>query len=135
MKYQHIKIDMDYCADPLWVSVDGIHFVNDSLSEYEDRLSKELLHGLSLYQDIWELSKWSKFKSPSDEFKDVGYEDSLEDLIKEMEIHLAVRLKTEMPDYHIYYCKYYPERECAHQYENVEITFEKPTGIYRTLVN
>ena len=92
MKYQHIKIDMDYCADPLWVSVDGIHFVNDSLSEYEDRLSKELLHGLSLYQDIWELSKWSKFKSPSDEFKDVGYEDSLEDLIKEIKKKFGIFL-------------------------------------------
>lgn len=135
MTYKHIKIDMDYCADPLWVSADGVHFVNDSLSEYEDKLSKELMHGLILYQEIWEKSNWSKFKSPSDEFKDVGYEDSLEDLIKEMEIKLAVRLKTEMPDHHIYYCKYSPEKECDSKYENVEITFERPTGIYRTLVN
>lgn len=135
MKYKHIKIDMDYCADPLWVSADGVHFVNDSLSEYEDKLSKELMHGLILYQEIWEKSNWSKFKSPSEEFKDVGYEESLCDLIKEMEIKLAVRLKTEMPDYHIYYCKYSPERECGGKYENVEITFEKPTGIYKTLVN
>lgn len=41
MKYKSLKIDMDYCADPIWVSTleDNPVFANGSLVEFEGILS------------------------------------------------------------------------------------------------
>lgn len=128
MKYQHIKVDMDYCAYPLWCSEDGVAFANDSLSEYKGKISVELMQALILYQNLWENYNWDYTGNYN---HNIGYEDSVAELLEEMQIKLAVRLKEELPELRVHYSVYH-EQAC--HYETVEVNFEQPKGIYSTLV-
>lgn len=131
MKYKHLKVDMDYSADPIWggVSEDRLIFANCSLSEFEPILSKELLHGLEVYRNMWDTAHWSEFMTPSMSFEWPG-EELVHDCLKEIQIHLAARLKEELPDAHVYYC----QRDSSGKWTHVEISNLKPVGIYTTFV-
>lgn len=104
----HILIGMDYCSDPIWVSM-GTNgpesgFANDDLDNYKDRLSIGLLHALTVYQKLWEVSLWSKYTSPSDCLEgEFPMEREVFSLIRKMESELALRVKQELPEYHVYF--------------------------------
>lgn len=121
MKYKAIKVDMDYCADPLWVSEDGESFLNGSLSEFEGVLSGGLFFGLKMYQQLWENYHTS--------LSWVG-EDIIGDALEEVQIQLAVRLKEELPDVRVFYSRY----DLLDKWILVEISNNKPKGIYPTMV-
>lgn len=121
MKYTAIKIDMDYCADPVWVSEDGKSFANGSLSEFEDVLSQGLLFGLKVYQQLWEnyhtVLSWTG-------------EDLIGEVLEEMQIQLAVRLKDELPNVRVFYSRY----DLLDRWVLVEISNNNLKGIYPTMV-
>lgn len=54
MEHKHIRVDMDFCADPIWESGDGKSFVNGDIGDYVDLISESLFNELILYQDLWE---------------------------------------------------------------------------------
>lgn len=64
-----IKVDMDYCADPIWVSnsknrEDFTPYVNSSLSLYP--FPPELMHILHCYKEAWENAHSSEYISLMD---------------------------------------------------------------------
>lgn len=112
MKYKSIKVDMDYCAEPLWVSEDGGNspcFANGSLQEFDTVLSKGLLHGLLIYRRCWEISNWSRYMSPTQDNCDYPGDTLTTDYLYEMQRTLAAKLKEELPDVRVYVCV---ENEC-----------------------
>ncbi len=129
MKYTALKIDMDYCSDPIWVSEDGICFANGSLCEFEDLLSKPLLHGLELYRSMWGKSLWSKYLAFDEDFAWPG-KDLVSDCIDELQIALAAKLKEELPHVKVLYGTV---DKCG-KFVNIEISSECPKGISHTLV-
>lgn len=131
MKYKHLKVDMDYCADPIWVSTEEESpvFANGSLSEFEGVLSKGLLHGLSVYQWLWEKSQWSDFLTPTDMKAWTG-DDLIDDCLEEMRILLAAKLKEELPDVRVYYSEY----DLLDKWVLIEVGTPPPKGIRKTLV-
>lgn len=116
MKYKAIKVDMDYCADPIWLSDDGEVFANGSLSEFDKVLSKNLLHGLEVYRSLWEKAHWSEYMSPTMSFTWDG-EDLVHDCLKKMQRELAAQLKKELPDMRVFYT----QRDSHGKYILVEV--------------
>lgn len=128
MRYKAIKVDMDYCADPIWVSVDGIRFANVSVSEFEGKLSRGLLHGLEVYRSLWEKSMWTDHLSPTDYSAWPG-DDLVDDCLAELQVKLAAQLKEELPDVQVFYSVLDSFGKSVH----VEIS-NKPIGIHPTMV-
>lgn len=118
MKYKLIKVDMDYCADPLWVSEDSenLCFANSSLSEFEEVLSKGLLHGLEVYRSLWEKSNWTKYLSPT-KMEVWPCDDITSNCLEEMRQALAERVKRELPDCRVFY----PEDDLLDRYILIEV--------------
>lgn len=108
MNYKAIMVDMDHCADPLWVSEDATapYFANGDLSEFEGVLSKGLLHGLKLYQTAWEAAMWSKYMSPDAEDHRFPGMDLVFDMLFELVVPLAAELKEQLPECRVFYRKY-----------------------------
>lgn len=131
MKYKHLKVDMDYCSDPIWVSneEESPVFINGSLREFEGVLSKGLLHGLSVYQRLWESSQWPDYLTPTDMQVWPG-DDLVDNCLDEMRILLAAKLKEELPDVRVYYSDY----DLLDKWVLVEIGTATPKGIRKTLV-
>lgn len=105
--YNHLKVDMDYCADPIWVSEEPLDvspaFMNTSLEEFD--LPKPLMHSLKLYQSLWENANWSGYIGPSDNH-DFPCSESVYELLTEMEVTLAVELKKVYPESRVYFTRY-----------------------------
>lgn len=92
----NFKVDMDYCADPIWISTDGIHWVNDDLSQYKDVMSSELYDLMRIWQDQWERDLWRK---DTDQI-DAGIEFIENSNV--FSVYLAERLKQEWPKCNIF---------------------------------
>lgn len=105
--YPFIRIDMDYCADPLWgaQSADS-GFVNLSLEEFKPLLSKDLMHLLSYYQHSWEYFNSSKYMSISEEFEDKKLLKSLTMNLLKLQVEAAKKFKQEMVNTRVYFCFY-----------------------------
>lgn len=86
-----VRIDKDYCSDPVWLlRADGC-FSNDSLSSYSF-LSAELLADLINYSNTWEKVYWGSWdREPS---LPSGVGEAFEILAKS----LAIRCKLEAPE-------------------------------------
>ncbi|QOI66622.1 hypothetical protein [Erwinia phage FBB1] len=127
--YNHLKVDMDYCADPIWVSEEPLDaspaFMNTSLDEFD--LPKPLVHSFKLYQQLWENANWSDYIGPSDDHKFPG-SNLVYDLISEMEPILAAELKKVYPDSRVYFTRY-------GSYRLIEVGGPQITGIHYTMVN
>lgn len=93
----YIKVDMDYCVDPLWISNDeGGHWVNDHLPQYQDCISTELYELLLKYQHYWECDLWQIDTDMIDkEITRISNSDVFS-------IYLAERLQKEWPECQIY---------------------------------
>lgn len=127
--YNHLKVDMDYCADPIWVSNDPLDsspaFCNGSLEEFD--LPASLMHSFKLYQQLWENANWSSHIGPSDSHNFPACE-LVYDLISEMEPILAAELKKVYPDSRVYFSLY-------GGYRLIEVGGPQTTGIRSTMVN
>ncbi len=85
-----VRIDKDYCSDPVWVLTDDGYFANDSIDLYSF-LSSDLLADLQAYSNAWESTYWGSWDRkplPSE----VG--EAFEILAKS----LAIRCKLEAPE-------------------------------------
>ena len=52
MKYNQIRVMMDYSAEPLWAAKDDLSFINFDIENL--KLPKDIIIALKSYQDIWE---------------------------------------------------------------------------------
>ncbi|ATS93560.1 hypothetical protein P1A145kb_p160 [Pectobacterium phage DU_PP_I] len=127
MNYKHIMIDMDYCADPLWVSEDGCCFANGDLCEFEKVLPAGTMHSLAMYQDLWEKTHWTKYLGPSGEYRSYPGEDLAYGFIREMPPVIAAAVKESLPDHHIYY-------RCPETRAPVEVGTVSKNAIRATMV-
>ena len=95
MKDKHIRVDMDFCADPIWESEDGKNFVNGDIEDFIDLISESLFNELVLYQDLWE-NYHSYEWSYGTKILDIDF--------PAWEKSLAESLSQELPgDYSVYY--------------------------------
>lgn len=131
MNYKAIKIDMDYCADPIWVSEDGVRFPNGCISEFEGILSKALLHSLEVYRCLWEKAHWTEHLSPTDMELWPG-SGLIFDCLGELQLELAAKLKEELPDVRVYIGVY--SENSDPRWQLLEIGGEQPKGFYSTMV-
>lgn len=96
--YPVIRVDMDYCSDPLWGSADKKSgFCNLSLEDFEKVLSKELMHSLAYYQHSWEMLHSSKYLSVFEDHESSFLKGLHVNLLK-AQIEITKQLKREMPD-------------------------------------
>lgn len=99
IRYKHIRVDMDYCSDPIWVSEDGKRFFNGDVEDLIDIVSENLISNLLLYQDLWDTIHWKLRKCDK---KQKGKFDIID--FQAWEKSLAERLSQELPgDYSVYY--------------------------------
>lgn len=133
MKYKALMIDMDYCADPIWVSNDPDNegFANGCISEFENVLSKGLLQSLEVYRSLWEKAHWTEYVSPTEEELSYPCIDLVFDLLSDMVPVLANALKDEIPSCRVFYRNY--EDSIASLVE-VSERRPRPKGIWPTLV-
>lgn len=107
----YLKVDMDYCADPIWISENlGETWINDDLIQYQDKMSEELYKLFILYRDNWEDDLWS-----------VTSDDLVSSIqrfnnIDAVSIIIAEQLQKEWPDCHIY-AGFYVKDLLGHQPE------------------
>lgn len=100
---KRICVDMDYSSDPIWIDENfDDHWDNDSLSSYKNLLSNELLHSLKVYENLWEISNWSAYMSPStfSNYPGVGLIENTLDILAQT---IAVKIKKEQPTWQVYY--------------------------------
>lgn len=96
--YPVIRVDMDYCADPLWGSADKKSgFCNLCLEDFEKVLSKDLMHSLVYYRRSWETLHSSKYLTVFEDHESSFLKGLHINLIK-AQIEIAKQLKREMPD-------------------------------------
>lgn len=134
MNYKALMVDMDYCADPIWVSDDPTGnggFANGSLSEFEDILPKGLLHALTVYQRTWEIAMWSKYISPSDDDTSFPADVLVYDMLHEMVPELAANLKEVLPECRVFYRR---PNETMGRLDIVEVCAPTQLGIWQTMV-
>lgn len=134
MEYKALLVDMDYCADPIWVSEDPAapYFANGSLEGFEGILTDGLLHGLQVYQRTWEAAMWSKYMGPDAEDHRFPSMDLVFDMLFEMVIPLAAELKAQLPECRVFYRRY---DENTGRSVQLEIGGDKPdTTIRPTMV-
>lgn len=131
MNYKALMVDMDYCADPIWVSEDqsAPYFANGSLEEFEGILSKGLLHGLKVYQSAWEAAMWSKYMSPSADDQRFPGMDLVFDMLFELVVPLAAELKEQLPQCRVFYRTYDQNTGRSVQ---IEIGGDQPTTTIRS---
>lgn len=90
-----VRIDKDYCSDPVWVMEEGESFyANGYLPDFKDILSEELMKDLESYSELWESYFWklSQDDTYKSEAEEVGIE-AFDFLAKS----LAFRCKSEAP--------------------------------------
>ena len=99
--YKYIRIDMDYCATPVWVSkdIEGV-FINGDFENIPN-IPITLKHALSCYQNLWEDvhsgKYWNCFDLDTEESDWEMPEMKVMTYTLEM---LAHKLATEVKKYH-----------------------------------
>lgn len=99
-----IKIDMDYSADPIWVT-NGLNrgWVNGCLDDLKPYVPKTFLHAMEVYRVTWEIFNDSKYKSITEEH---DYESkalkNMEHSLFLLEMDLGKELKTFLPEKRIF---------------------------------
>lgn len=89
-----VRIDKDYCSDPVWVLEEGEQFyINGHLPDLEDILSDDLMKDLESYSELWEDYSWGVYFSENTTTKDTAGSEAFELLAKS----LAFRCKAEAP--------------------------------------
>lgn len=54
-----VRIDKDYCSDPVWVcDTEELFFPNGNLDDFKGKLSEDLIKELQDYSDLWEGVYW-----------------------------------------------------------------------------
>lgn len=101
--YPVIRVDMDYCADPLWGSAsrDG-GFCNLCLEDFKSVLSKELMHSLLYYKRSWESLHSSQYIDMLEDYES-PFLDGLHANLLKVQIEISKQLKREMPDKIVYF--------------------------------
>lgn len=97
MKYNQIRVMMDYCADPLWIAEDDLSFVNFNIENL--KLPKDVIVALISYQNIWESAHTISNRSDllSILFKDI------DGALNSMAKSLALEIKKLYPQYQLFY--------------------------------
>ena len=107
-----ICVDMDYYADPLWLGIEdvdepeSISFINECLTDYEDVLSNEVLHSLTLFQSTWESFHSSKYKSVFSAYSFPG-SFSTKEYLSTLAFLCASQIKKEHPEWRVFYTSMY----------------------------
>lgn len=102
MIYKFLRIDMDYCSDPLWGKINPeSSYINLGLDDYKQYLSKNTLSVLKWYTYLWEWYNWGGL---SDEDAPSCYiEYDLSNAISDIQIVAAKLVKNDLPDYNVCY--------------------------------
>lgn len=110
-----ICIDMDYSSDPIWIQEEDDYWVNDSLHSYSNDLSREVMHSLCIYQQLWETVNWSNYKSPtSSSLKEYPGEFIVHNTLDVLSQSIAYQIKKEQPTWRVFYCT-------SESYERIEV--------------
>lgn len=93
-KEQHpksIRIDMDYCADPIWCEMKGGVYANSDKDFYP--FPKDVLHLLECYQNLWEDVMSTKYLDIGETFEDEVIGTELYNILQTMETLAASKIK------------------------------------------
>lgn len=88
-----IRIDKDYCSEPLWVQQEAgeNYFCNGYLPDFKEILSESLYADLEQYSVLWENTFWYLLHNEDNK---IPYGKTFELLAKS----LAIRCAEEVPD-------------------------------------
>ncbi|HCJ8468051.1 TPA: hypothetical protein NV714_001782 [Escherichia coli] len=120
-----IKIDMDYSADPIWVTNSlNRGWVNGCLDDLKPYVPKTFLHAMEVYRVTWEILSSSKYQSMCD---DPDYESNalknMEHSLLLLTIDLGKELKTFVPEKRIFISVL--ENDDQYSYVNKEFVFDE----------
>jgi hypothetical protein len=97
MKYNQIRVMMDYSAEPLWAAKDDLSFINFDIENL--KLPKDIIIALKSYQDIWESAHTVSNRS---NLLTVLFND-IDNALNSMAKLLAIEIKKIYPQYQLFY--------------------------------
>lgn len=88
-----VRIDKDYCSDPVWVCANGEQFFcNGDLDDFKGMLSEDLIKELQEYSYLWENVYWDLSNISA-----TAYE-AFDKLFEKLTKSLAIDCKEQQPE-------------------------------------
>jgi hypothetical protein len=111
MKYNQIRVMMDYSAEPLWIAKDDLAFINFEIESL--KLPSDLTLALKSYQEIWESAHHVSDRSDLLLLLLNNVDNALNSMAK----LLALEIKKLYPQYKLFYF-------CEDKSEHIEVFSE-----------
>jgi hypothetical protein len=111
MKYNQIRVMMDYYAEPLWIAKDDLAFINFEIENL--KLPSDLTVALKSYQEMWESAH------PVCDRSDLLLVllNNIDVALNSMAKLLAIEIKKSYPKYQLFYF-------CEDKLEHIEVFSE-----------